>query len=76
MKILLLCILTLGFSSATYAYPCTISEIKKNTPNFCDPRREAKQLSEAELRELFLEVQSDLEEFILQGRSEQQLSAE
>lgn len=76
MKLLLLCLVTLGFSSLSFAYPCTISEIKKNTANFCDPRREAKQMTESELRALFNEVQASLEEFILQGRDEDDLSAE
>ncbi|UOE99931.1 hypothetical protein [Bdellovibrio reynosensis] len=76
MKYLLLSFFIFGFSSAAFAYSCKIDQIKQNNPKFCDDLREETPMTDASMGELFNEVQDSMKEFILKGRTVDQLSPE
>lgn len=76
MKLLIFSLFTFVISSEALAYSCTISQIKANNPKFCDELRESTPLTDSSMRELFNEIQGYMKEFILKGRTVDQLSME
>lgn len=76
MKPILLFLFTIVSSHTAWSYTCTIASLKAQFPQFCREQREARSLTEQQMRTLFIQTRGDLIELILQGRPLRALSAE
>jgi hypothetical protein len=65
------------WAEPSYSSDCKIESLLSQNPQFCkEDKKEKTELSQSEIRSLFLEVRNDLKEFILAGRRVEQLSNE